>query len=186
MNDDFREIGELIKQFLGERKLTQEKFGDMLGGFEQGYISNLVTGRQSPSLEFCRRLEKKFGSAAYPIIRKVVSHQLDEIERALMVEGVPGNVIEKVETRIVATLILTGEHRYGKREKDWTLVAEPPNAKFEKRLPENARKREFINKVLKIFDSGIDWIVVGLESNVEAFLRAMDQKESDLEEGDLK
>jgi len=64
-------------------------------------------------------------------------------------------------------------------EPEWILT---PNS--ERRLPENAPKREFIGHVIKILESGNRKAIKALKSNVEAFLEMVETKEPKLEGGD--
>ena len=191
MNDDFSEIGNLIKEFRDKQCLTQKEFGEKLGGYEQGTISDLERGRQTPSLEFYRRLAVAFGSSADHIIRRSVSRQWDEIEKILIDEGISQNVLDRVQGHILAAIVLSGEHRYAKKGKDWASVAESKDEEYqariggpERRRPENGSRRQFVEKVLRILDSGKEKQIKALESNVEAFLENIKLKESEMEGGD--
>jgi len=191
MNEYFLQIADLIKKFREEKQLSQTEFGEKLGGYEQGSISDIERGRQTPSLEFYRRLRTAFGSSADHIIYKSVSRQWDEIEKILLDEGVSEDILGRVQGHILAALALSGEHRYAKKEKDWALVAESQNAEYqtekirsERRRPENSSKREFVDKVLRILDSGKGKLVTALEYNVEAFLSAIEPDHPKTEEGD--
>ena len=52
----------------------------------------------------------------------------------------------------------------------------------DRRQPHNALRRNFINKVLKILESGNQKAITALESNVEAFLEMSEVKGSEFEE----
>lgn len=48
---NFKKIGIRIKAIRRYKKMTQSKFGDSLGGFSPGFISQLETGMSAPSLQ---------------------------------------------------------------------------------------------------------------------------------------
>lgn len=59
-----------------------------------------------------------------------------------------------------------------------------PSRNHERRLPENAHKRELVDKVVKILDSGMDWVKTGLESNIEAFIIAIERRKTEIKGGE--
>ncbi len=67
------------------------------------------------------------------------------------------------------------------REQEIEYGAAP---NMERRRPENVPKRKFIDKVLRIVDSGNDTVIKALRSNVEAFLLVVEAKKSEFKEGD--
>jgi len=68
--------------------------------------------------------------------------------------------------------------------KDQKLECEISNVNRERRLPENAPTRRFIDNVIKILRSGNKKIVTALESNVDAFLENIELRKPEIKEGD--
>jgi transcriptional regulator with XRE-family HTH domain len=178
MKKDSLELPQLIKKFRRERGLSQRGFGDKLGGYKQGYIADLERGRQNPSREFYKRLSEVFGPSSHHIIYKSVSYQWDQIEEILMSEGIPGQVVDKLQTHILAALVLNEEHHY-KAERSLALVHEPAEA-YEL-LSLSSQKT--IDKVKKILKSENDTVINALKANIEAFLMAMKAKKPETGEG---
>lgn len=171
--------GERIKELRLSREPNQKKFADIIG-YSDAYVSEIERGIKEPSPEFLQALEKKFDISPGYILWGLPNDLWNAIKRTFQSEDASEELLQKLRPLLSSS---EKDHLYG-------TVSEPPpgygdsNTIHEKRLPKNVPIREFIDKVIRILDSGNKTVIGALESNVEAFLQNVELSKPEIKDGD--
>ncbi len=163
--------GERLKELRLKNDKTQIEFGEILG-YSDGYLSEIETGKKGMSVDFTNAIEQKFGVSRGYLLYGLSEDRWNAIKRYFQSEGLP---IESIE-RLVPPLYSEDRNSLplpiGRESEEYVPTLR------ERRLPQNASKRNFIEKVIKVYDSENDTVTKALKANIEVFLYALRSENS--------
>ncbi len=166
MNENLIQLSEFIKRFRLDQGLNQGEFAKKLG-YTQGYVADLERGRQAPSRRFWEKLSEVFKGASAEILDKSISIQWGQIEEKLRMEGMAGEMIEKIQGHVLAILRLHDERSY-QRDFEKTIFVSEPSLPYK---TVSSEQKKFIEDILEILDSDDDDTIDALKGNIRAFIK---------------
>jgi transcriptional regulator with XRE-family HTH domain len=158
--------GERVKELRAKNEKNQKEFAEILG-YSDAYVSEIETGKKEISVDFTNAIEERFGVSRGYILYGLSEDRWNAIKQYLQSEGLPSESIERLFPPLYSQDKDSLAFHIEEGSKTYAPILR------EKRLPENVSKRDFIKKVIKIYESENNTVTKALMANVEAFLYAL-------------